>query len=80
MSENGPKATVEWHKVLEPDGLPEGRVTTVTAGLRSCALVHFEGKYAALDNHCPHRVDPWVKARSRTACCAAPGTDSTTTP
>ena len=58
MSDNGSKATVEWHKVLEPDGLPEGRVTTVTAGLRSCALVHFEGKYAALDNHCPHQGGP----------------------
>jgi pyruvate oxidase len=61
MSENGAEkanGNVEWHKVLESGGLPEGRVTTVTAGLKSCALVHFDGKYAALDNHCPHQGGP----------------------
>ena len=29
---------VEWHKVAEPDDLPEGRVRTVTVDRRSIAL------------------------------------------
>ena len=32
-----------WHKVCEPDGLAEGRVTTVTAGTTSICLTRFEG-------------------------------------
>ncbi len=47
-----------WHKALEPDQLPEGRVTTVTIGHRSLALTHHEGRYGALDNHCPHQGGP----------------------
>jgi thiamine pyrophosphate-dependent acetolactate synthase large subunit-like protein/nitrite reductase/ring-hydroxylating ferredoxin subunit len=49
---------LEWHGVLRADELPEGRVTTVQAGLRSCALVHFDGQFAALDNRCPHQGGP----------------------
>ena len=48
----------EWHCVLGPEGLPEGRVATVHAGLKEVALVHYEGKYAALDNRCPHQGGP----------------------
>jgi thiamine pyrophosphate-dependent acetolactate synthase large subunit-like protein/nitrite reductase/ring-hydroxylating ferredoxin subunit len=48
----------EWHKVAELDELPEGRVKTVTAGRTSLALTHFNGKYGALDNHCPHQGGP----------------------
>ncbi len=47
-----------WHKALEPDELPEGRVTTVTIGRRSLALTHHEGTYGALDNRCPHQGGP----------------------
>ncbi len=53
-----PSAGLEWHRVLRVDELPEGRVTTVQAGLRTCALVHFDGKFAALDNRCPHQGGP----------------------
>ncbi len=49
---------VEWHKVAEKGGLPEGRVTTVTAGRKTLALVHFDGQYAAMDNRCPHQGGP----------------------
>ena len=49
---------LEWHRVLAVEELPEGRVTTVQAGLKSVALVHFDGKFAALDNHCPHQGGP----------------------
>ena len=48
-----------WYKVLEnPDELPEGRVTTVTAGHTGIALTHFEGKFSALQNKCPHQGGP----------------------
>ena len=55
MSDNG---TVQWHRVLAASELPEGRVTTVAAGQKSVALVHFEGRFSALDNHCPHQGGP----------------------
>ena len=48
----------EWHRVMDLDGLPEGRVTTVVAGHRTLALTHHEGRYGALDNHCPHQGGP----------------------
>jgi pyruvate oxidase len=54
-NENGQR---EWHRVLDPGDLPEGRVTTVHAGLKEIALVHYEGKWAALDNRCPHQGGP----------------------
>jgi thiamine pyrophosphate-dependent acetolactate synthase large subunit-like protein/nitrite reductase/ring-hydroxylating ferredoxin subunit len=50
--------SLTWHRVLGADELPEGRVTTVTAGHLSIALTHVDGKYAALDNHCPHQGGP----------------------
>jgi len=49
---------LEWHRVLAEEDLPEGRVTTVHAGLRELALVHYEGCWAALDNRCPHQGGP----------------------
>jgi thiamine pyrophosphate-dependent acetolactate synthase large subunit-like protein/nitrite reductase/ring-hydroxylating ferredoxin subunit len=58
MQGNGRPSEVEWHRVLAVDDLPDGRVTTVSAGLKSCALVHYEGRFAALDNHCPHQGGP----------------------
>ncbi len=47
-----------WHRVLDADALPEGRVTTVAAGHRSLALTHVDGEFAALDNRCPHQGGP----------------------
>jgi len=63
MSENGSNGAagdgaLEWHKVLTAEDLPEGRVTTVAAGHKSVALVHYEGQFSALDNHCPHQGGP----------------------
>src|SRR5690348_7803123 len=49
---------LRWHRVLATDELPEGRVKTVTAGLHSFAVTHFEGQYAALSNRCPHQGGP----------------------
>ena len=39
-----------WFKALDPDELPEGRVTTVSIGTRSLAMTHVDGRYGALDN------------------------------
>jgi thiamine pyrophosphate-dependent acetolactate synthase large subunit-like protein/nitrite reductase/ring-hydroxylating ferredoxin subunit len=50
--------SIEWHRVLAAAELPEGRVTTVAAGHKSVALVHYEGQFSALDNHCPHQGGP----------------------
>ncbi len=49
---------LEWHKVAEPDDLPDGRVRTVTVDRRSVALSRCDGRYGALDNHCPHQGGP----------------------
>ena len=53
-----PEDGFEWHKALEPDELPEGRVKTVTVGRRSLAMTHYLGGYGALDNRCPHQGGP----------------------
>ena len=48
----------EWHKVADKDDLPDGRVMTVTAGVKAVCLARFKGKFYALDNHCPHQGGP----------------------
>ena len=49
---------LRWHKALEPDELPEGRVKSVTCGLATICMTHFQGKYGALDDKCPHQGGP----------------------
>lgn len=50
---------IVWHKVLDnKKELQEGRVMTVTAGHTGICLTHFEGKFSALDNRCPHQGGP----------------------
>jgi pyruvate oxidase len=51
-------STLSWHRVLEPDELPDGRVKTVAAGRHSFAITHLDGQYAALSNRCPHQGGP----------------------
>ncbi len=55
MTESSEKV---WHKVLEHGELEEGRVRQVTCGGQTVCLTHFEGKYGALDNRCPHQGGP----------------------
>ena len=50
--------TTSWHKALEPDDLPDGRVTTVTIGTHTLCPTHHQGQFGALDNHCPHQGGP----------------------
>ncbi len=47
-----------WHKALAHDELPEGRVKSVTCGLATVCMTHYEGKISALDNACPHQKGP----------------------
>ncbi|MEO9515072.1 MAG: thiamine pyrophosphate-binding protein [Paracoccaceae bacterium] len=49
---------LEWHRVASIEDLPEGRVKTVTARTVSICLSHFDGQWAAMDNHCPHQGGP----------------------
>jgi pyruvate oxidase len=49
---------LDWFKVAELDELPEGRVMTGVAGLKSVALTHIDGNYYAMDNRCPHQGGP----------------------
>ena len=51
--------SIKWYKVLDNKAdLPEGRVMTVMAEHHDICLTHFEGKYSALDNKCPHQGGP----------------------
>ena len=54
MSEN-----IVWYKVLDDKNeLPDGRVMTVTAGHKGVCLTHYEGKFCAIENKCPHQGGP----------------------
>ncbi|QBY01146.1 thiamine pyrophosphate-binding protein [Rhodophyticola sp. CCM32] len=55
---NDTATDLDWIKVAEAKQLPEGRVMTVTARTSSICLVHFDGQWAAMDNHCPHQGGP----------------------
>lgn len=47
-----------WIKVADEADLPDGRVMTVTARTKDICLSHFDGQWAAMDNHCPHQGGP----------------------
>jgi thiamine pyrophosphate-dependent acetolactate synthase large subunit-like protein/nitrite reductase/ring-hydroxylating ferredoxin subunit len=49
---------LQWFHVLNVSDLPEGRVKNVYAGKKSLAITHYEGKFTALDNSCPHQGGP----------------------
>lgn len=49
---------LDWISVGRIEDLPEGRVKTVTARTTSICLVHFDGQWAAMNNHCPHQKGP----------------------
>ena len=48
---------LDWVSVGLAD-LPEGRVKTVSARNLYLCLSHFDGQWAAMDNHCPHQGGP----------------------
>ena len=48
-----------WYKVASSrEELLEGRVKSVTCGVQTICLTHFDGQLAALDNRCPHQGGP----------------------
>jgi len=49
---------LDWINVGRVEDLAEGRVKTVTARTVSICLSHFDGQWAAMDNHCPHQGGP----------------------
>ena len=49
---------LEWISVGKASDVPEGRVKTVTARTTFLCLSHFDGQWAAMDNHCPHQGGP----------------------
>lgn len=49
---------LDWICVGKTSDLPEGRVKTVTARTTTICLSHFDGQWAAMDNHCPHQGGP----------------------
>ena len=51
-------AAVKWYKVAELNELADDRVKTVTAGVKTLCLVHYQGEYRAMDNRCPHQGGP----------------------
>jgi len=54
-----PEGEFSWHKLVELDAVPEGRVTTVTIGHESLCVTHTEdGGYGCLGNACPHQGGP----------------------
>lgn len=66
-----------WHRILDPDDLPQGRVTTVSVGRRTLAVSNCgDGRFGALDNHCPHQggplgegsIEPGTEGRSWLRC------------
>ncbi len=51
--------TKKWYKVAATDALPQGQVTTVTAGVTAVCLINTaEHGYTALLNRCPHQGGP----------------------
>ena len=57
-NEDDTNSEIEWHRVLNPGELEEGRVTTVAVGRRTFALSHYQGEFGCIDNACPHQGGP----------------------
>lgn len=47
-----------WVKIAQKDELPDGRVASKTIENKFICLVHYKGRWAAMDNHCPHQGGP----------------------
>jgi thiamine pyrophosphate-dependent acetolactate synthase large subunit-like protein/nitrite reductase/ring-hydroxylating ferredoxin subunit len=58
MTTQSPDGELHWHKALDPDELPEGRVKAVTCGGTTVCMTHYDGRYGAIDNACPHQGGP----------------------
>ncbi len=52
-----------WHKVLDADGLDEGRVISVAASTTGIALCHFNGQYDAVERPLRSWLMPYFSKR-----------------
>ncbi len=52
------KVRLRWYRAGDRDELPEGRVKSAQCGHRTICLTHYDGRYGALDNRCPHQAGP----------------------
>ncbi|QDU01684.1 Naphthalene 1,2-dioxygenase/salicylate 5-hydroxylase systems, ferredoxin component [Gimesia chilikensis] len=58
MNNNPDSSPIErrlWFKALSKDELKEGQVKTVYINYHTLCMTHFDAKYGALDNRCPHQ-------------------------
>lgn len=53
-----PSGPHEWPRVLDREELDVRRVTTVAVGRRTLCVTNIDGRYGAMDNHCPHQGGP----------------------
>lgn len=53
-----PEGEFSWHKLVDLEELPEGRVTTVTIGHESLCVTHTDDGFGCLGNACPHQGGP----------------------
>ncbi len=53
-----PAGEFEWHKLVGPDDLDEGRVITTTIGHEVLCVTSGEHGYGCLGNRCPHQGGP----------------------
>ena len=68
-----PEGEFGWHKLIDLDELPEGRVTTVTIGHESLCVSHIsDGDYGCLPNACPHQGGPAGGGVDREGVAALP--------
>ncbi|MEL7472817.1 MAG: thiamine pyrophosphate-binding protein [Planctomycetota bacterium] len=67
---------LRWHKVAEPDELPDGRVRTVSISrgdsVVQICLTRHDGQYGALDNACPHQGGPLGEGSIEDGCLRCP--------
>ena len=72
---SSPDESLVWHKALDPDELPEGRVKPVTCENFPVRLTRFDGTYAALDPalRCPRRPGDTERGAGR---CLRVGPDT----
>ncbi|MEZ4269282.1 MAG: thiamine pyrophosphate-binding protein [Myxococcota bacterium] len=56
--QGAPEPKTIWLKAATPGELAEGRVKTAALGRLTVCLTHHQGRFAALDNRCPHQGGP----------------------
>ena len=71
-NQSPPDGDLHWHKALDPDELPEGRVKAVTCDGTTVCMTHYEGQYGAIDNACPHQGGPLGEGSIETGLLRCP--------